>query len=412
MQDRQTADTAPAGVTGAGLGYGALVAFTGLMLSLNAFSNDILIPALFAIEREFAVPIEQAQASIPLFLLMAGVGQLAFGPVSDRFGRRPVLITGLAVYLAGTAIALLAPSITALHAGRMLQGFGVSCAIVVARAILRDCYGGVELARSLALAMTVFAIGPMIAPAAGVALMTLGSWRAALLGMALYGGALMWVVLFRLTETNRVPDRRALAPAQLYASVGRVLRHPQSRRFLWVGAIMQGSIVILVSNITRMFHTAFGVEAATASILFGLAAVGIVVGQLANRRLIQRLGVVGATRVAAFVLVAATSVLALAAWTDLLGVATTLALIVIFNTSFLVVMANAAALVLDPHREIAGLAGALFGFVTQASGSLIALATLQWLGGTLPAITVALLVIALIVLVGTVNYGQRAMSGL
>ena len=129
-----------------------LIVFCGLLLMLNAFSCDIMLATFWSLQQDFGAPIETVQSVIPVFLMSAGVGQLFAGPLSDRYGRRPIVIAGLGLYLAGLAVGLTAGDITMLLAGRSLQGFGSAFGIVVARAILRDTNSGLELARTMALA--------------------------------------------------------------------------------------------------------------------------------------------------------------------------------------------------------------------------------------------------------------------
>ena len=155
-----------------------LVTFCGLLLTLGAFSCDIMLPAFWSMERELGAPIALVQAVVPVFLLSSACGQLLFGSASDRFGRRPVLLGGLACYLAGTALGLLAQSIDVVLAGRVLQGLGSACGVVVGRAILRDRHSGAALAQTMSLAMAIFAVGPILAPLLGYALVSLGGWRA------------------------------------------------------------------------------------------------------------------------------------------------------------------------------------------------------------------------------------------
>jgi MFS transporter, DHA1 family, multidrug resistance protein len=202
----------------------------------------------------------------------------------------------------------------------------------------------------------------------------------------------MWAALW-LEETNPRPDAAALKPHRLLRSLGHIVRHPQSRYFLLIAAATQFGIVSFVANGPRFFKSAFGIEGLEFAALFAATGLGIVLGQITNNRLIARLGVLATTRLAALILLAVTALVVLLL---LAGVMTGLlmaGLMFVFNTSFLVVMANAASLVIDPHREIAGLASSAYGFFTQITASVLALATVPLFEGALLPWAVSMLAV-------------------
>ena len=358
-----------------------LIVFCGLLLGLNAFSNDILLPAFSEISGDLRVPMASVQSLIPLFLIAAGIGQLLFGPLSDRFGRRPLILVGLVIFLAGAFICLEARSIGALQLGRMLQGAGSACGVVVARAVLRDTNSGEALARTMALAMTIFAFGPVAAPLCGVAAMAIGGWRATFVVVAVVAGTLAIAAFVMFRETLEKPDPTATDVAAIVDAGRRMLAHPQSRYFLALACIVQFTIISMVSNSPVLFRQTYGIEGTRFALLLGLAAIGIIAGQLLNHRLIMRFGVLSATRLAAGVLAAdALAVLVLAS-TGFLPLPVFVMLLMMFSASFLVLMANAISLVLEPHKDIAGRASSIYGCATQLSGSIMALLTFRLFGG-------------------------------
>lgn len=361
----------------------SLIAFCGLLLSVSAFSCDVTLPAFWDMQAEFGVPIDWVQAIVPVFLIFQGIGQLVFGPVSDRFGRRPVILAGLVVYLVGAGIAGFAQSIGAMHAGRIAQGFGSACGIAVGRAVLRDVSHGPALAQSMALAMAIFALGPISAPLVGYSLVALGGWRGVFIGMAIFATLLLvWGALF-FKETNTALDPAALRSARLRDSLNKIVSHPQSRYFLIVAATTQYGIISFVANGPRFFKSAFGIDGLEFALLFAATGLGIVLGQIANSRLITRLGVLATTRIAAFILLAVTSLVVLLSLSGALSGVVFTALMFTFNTSFLVVIANSASLVIDPHREIAGFASSAYGFFTQVTASIAAVVTMPLFAGAL-----------------------------
>jgi DHA1 family bicyclomycin/chloramphenicol resistance-like MFS transporter len=381
-----------------------LTVYCGLLLSVSAFSNDILLPSMFAIQREFDTPIESVQLVVPVFMFVAAFGQLVFGAGSDRFGRRYALMAGLSVYLLGSATAMQAGGIGMLLVGRGLQGFGSSCCQVVARAILRDTNQGAQLARAMALATAIFSFGPIGAPLLGILLLSLGDWRAVFGAMLAFGGLLLAATALLFKETNHNCDPRALEPARLAGAFARVFRHPQSRFFLLAASLQFFGIVSYVANSPRLFRTAFGIEGIDFGLLFAATGVGIIIGQIANSRLIARYGVVSTTRAASIAMTVIASVLVVLAVSDLLRWWSFTALIFGFNALFLVVFSNSASLVIDPHKEIAGLAASTFGCVTQLFGSSLMLLTLPVMRGDILIWSMSLLAITAVVCVALLLY--------
>jgi MFS transporter, DHA1 family, multidrug resistance protein len=360
-----------------------LIVFCGLLLTSNAFSTDVLLPSIYALESAFGAPIEQVQIAMPLFIFASAFGQLIYGPASDRFGRKPVLLAGLALYTTAGMMALLAPSMEIILVARAVQGFGSAAGIVVGRAILRDMHAGAALAQTMALAMTMIALGPMLAPLAGTGLLALGGWRGAFAAMAAFGATMAAVAVFKLDETNHSLRSDALDAGAWIIATRRVLGHPQSRFFLSFAALLAFTIMSFIAHSPRFFKQTFGWEGVSFAAAFAAMGAGIILGQFLNVRAIGRYGVLATTRVALAVQAAACVAIAVLYGAGMLTGISFAALMFVFNCGFLSVVANAASLTLDPHPDIAGLASSLYGFVTQLVPGALALATLGVIGGNI-----------------------------
>ena len=381
-----------------------LVLFTGLLLALNAFSCDITLPAFWSMERGLGVPIEQVQAVIPVFLFCSAIGQLVFGPASDAYGRKPVILVGVTLYVAGALIAAAADTLQVALYGRALQGFGSACGAVIARALLRDVHSGPELARNMAFATSMISLGPIVAPLVGFGLVEIGEWRGVFIGMAIYGSALATMVILGLRETNVAPDRRAILPSRLGPAIGRVFANRQSRYFVLLSGINSFAVLSYVTNAPRLYKSAFGIEGLGFTALFAATGAGIIVGQYLNARLISRLGVLPTTRGAAVIMATTTVVIAALAQLGVLGLIPFALLMLIFNSAFLVVMSNSVSLIIDPHREIAGVASSTVGFVSQLFSSILLVLTLPVFKGNLLPWSLGMVAVTTTVAIAIVAY--------
>lgn len=381
-----------------------IIAFSGLLLAINAFSCDITLPAFWSLARDLGEPVEAVQQIIPTFLFFSAFGQLVFGPASDKWGRRPVILIGIATYVAGALVGFMATSLSLVLAGRALQGFGSACCVVVARAVMRDTHQGMALAQAMAMATAIIAIGPILAPLLGVGLVAVGEWRGVFAGMAVFGLGLMTAGLLKLRETNAAPDPTALRPRRLVASLAAVMGHPQSRYFVLLAGINSFLILSFVTNAPRLFKSEFGIEGVLFPVVFGINGVAIIVGQIMNSRAITRYGALNATRAAALAMAMTAGGIAALAAMGHLALPAFLALMFIFSLAFPIVMSNAAAMVIDPHPAISGLASSVFGFMSQLVSAVLVFLTVPLIKGAMLPWALVMTLVAAIVAVALFAY--------
>ena len=375
-------------------------------MSASAFSVDIMLPSFPAMTAALGAPYERVALTVPVYIFALGIGQLFWGSASDRFGRRPTLLIGLSIYLAGSLLSIAAPTIEWLLAGRLLQGVGGAAAAVCSRAIIRDLFSGPELARNLALATAVFALGPIVAPLVGAVIAELSNWRFVFGAQAVLG-LLLLSFLFRLPET--IPQRaaNALDPAVMLRRARRMIVHPQSGYFLALSGVIMSSILLILSGVPRIFENEFGITGFLFAVFFASHGIGIVIGQIANRRLIPAIGVEGSLIAACVVLVVSTGAIYLLSLAGMLTAILLSALLILFATSYLIVYSNAAALVLDPHGDIAGFAASFYGFISQIVSALIVAVLVYLAGETLEAWSGLLAGICIVCLVASVAFVLR-----
>ena len=181
-------------------------------MALNPLAMDMMLPALPDIGAAFHIGnANRLQTVLSAFMIGFGVGQFAIGPLSDRFGRRPVLLTGMVLYNVASLVAIVAPSFETLLIARVLQGLGTSATRVIAISIVRDCYAGRRMAGVMSLVMMIFIAVPVIAPSFGQAVMLASQWRGIFVVLAAYGVlAMLWSAI-RLPETLPLAERKSIA---------------------------------------------------------------------------------------------------------------------------------------------------------------------------------------------------------
>lgn len=376
-----------------------IVVYCGLLIALAAFSVDIMLPGIPRIGQDLDVDVNLAQLAVPVFIAAIGFGQFFCGSLSDRFGRRPVIIGGLLIFLAGSVLCTLAASIEMLLIGRFLQGLGGATGPVIGRTILRDLFSGETLARNMALAMAVFAIGPIIAPLIGAGLMWVAGWRVIFVAVIIFASALLVYCLLALPETLAVKDPHATRLRTWISNTKTVFIHPQSRFYLLSSGLIYSSMLLILTNLPQVYDRTFGISGTLFAILFAVHGFGIIVGQIANRALIPTRGVFGTTLLGGLVLFVVATLQLVGLSAGLLNAYLISGLLIAFATSFLIVYANTASLTLDPHGGIAGFTSSFYGFVSQAVGTAIVIPLSFYISGDLFRFCLILFLITALILV-------------
>ncbi len=346
-------------------------------MSLSAFSIDISLPFFPDIASSLESTLSVMPLVVTVFLLFMGIGNLVFGTLSDKYGRKPVLIGTLTMFIGGAVVCGLADTLQQLLTGRALQGFAVGAMPVVATAILRDTFSGRELGRSMAIATGIFSIGPIVAPLLGVALAEVGgSWRTVFYITAVYAVMLLTVLLI-IPETNKKLSADATNATVMWRNSKAILLHPQSGYFLMVSAITYIAMILIVSTAPAIFNNEFGITGAKFAVLFALHGTGIIVGQVLNHRLIAVYGVVKTALLAALIMGASTLSIVLFALMGWLNEYWLSFLVAFFAVGFLSVIANSTTMLLQPQGDKAGLAasirGATSSVVATIGSSILAL---------------------------------------
>ena len=266
------------------------VAMMAMMFATIAFSIDAMLPALHAIGTELSPDnINVAQLVVTAFILGMGLGTFVTGPLSDTFGRKPVVVAGAALYIVSAALAWGAPTLELVLAARLFQGIGTSAPRVVTLAIIRDLFSGREMARLMSFVMIVFTLVPALAPLLGDAIMSVGGWRSIFPAFIFFSGvSTLWLML-RLPEPLPRARRRPLRPRALASAVAEVFSYPSVRTSILVQALCYGMLFATISSIQQVYELTFD-RAETFPLWFGVCAILAGSSSFLNAFLVMRLG--------------------------------------------------------------------------------------------------------------------------
>ena len=350
------------------MGFPEFVVMIASIMALNPLAMDMMLPALPNIASTFHITAANTQQMVlSIFLIGFGVGQFVMGPLSDRFGRRPVMLGGMFVYCIASGLALAAPSFETLLLARALQGLGTSATRVIATSIVRDCYSGRRMASVMSLAMMVFIAVPVIAPSFGQALMLLTQWRGIFIALTLYGVlALVWSAL-RVPETLPVSERKSLAVRDVLGAFRQTVTNRQTLGYALAAGGVQGSLFAFVFSSQQVFTGIYKLGHYF-PLAFAAVAIGIAVAGFLNARFVGRLGMRVISHGALLGFVAVAGTMLVAAKTQLLALPLFLALAALMMFAFGLMFANFTALAMEPHGHIAGTASSLYGSITTLIG--------------------------------------------
>lgn len=370
-----------------GLGFKLLLV---TFVAMGPISTDLYLPALPAIALDLDSSAERVQLTLGIFILGFAVAQLIYGPLADRFGRRPVIFGGLAVYCAATVLCLFAPTIEVLLLGRLLQAVGGCAGPVIGRAIVRDRFAPKEAAAVIGYLASAMALAPMIAPLFGGYLTVWFGWRATFAALLLYGLGVTLAIALALPET-RPMSLRPPSGRELVTNYGTLLRDPLFMGFTFTVGGAFAALFTWITNSSFVLIDHYGVAPERFGWYFAAVAGSYALGAFTAARLGRRLGLLstlatglGIALVAAF----AMALLSLAGELSALRLNGCFALL-FFACGFVIPTGTAGAIMPFPH--IAGTASALMGFLQMGTGVVAnVLSGVFFTGGPEPAVLLVL----------------------
>lgn len=355
---------------------GMVVLVLSMLLGIQPVTTDLYLPALPALTEGFGAPMSQAQLTLSALLLAFGTSQLIWGPLSDRFGRRPILLWGLCAYTLASVGSTLASSMTLLITWRIVQGAAMGAAVMCARAIVRDLYQPLEGARAMSKGLSGLGVLACISAPLGGLLSELFGWRMALMALAVFGAATLALISLRFEETLAQKNPRALQPATLLRTWVHILRNPTFLAFSVLTAASYGGLFTFLATSSFVFIKVLGLTKTHYGLIMFSMCFCYLTGTFICRRLLPRFGVRRSVAVAACLTLAGGTLMGVLAWAGIQNVWAIMLPYYLFMLGHGVHQPCGQSGAVSPFPQAAGAASALNGFLMMV----VAFGMGGWLG--------------------------------
>ncbi|WP_438455578.1 multidrug effflux MFS transporter [Vreelandella venusta] len=349
----------------------ATVVALAAVTALGPLATDMYLPAMPAMADALNTGPDRIQLTLSLYMAGFALAQLVCGPISDRFGRRPVMIAGLSLFLAASLLCAWAPSVEWLLVGRFLQAFGGAAGPVLARASVRDIHGPIEAGRILSYMASTMALAPALAPVVGAGLLLFFGWESVFVVLALYAAVMLAVLIFMLPEPLAQERRQSIHPKAVLANFRLLLTQRAFIGYTLVNAAAFSGLFAYLSGSSFVLIEYLGVAPTLYGVLFTLIVAGFFVGTLVSGRYSHRLG--------RDHLVTLGSVICATGGVIMAGLATVgvhhpWAVVgphMVFMLGVGILMPQTMAGALAPNPQCAGAASSLFGFLQMTIAAVV-----------------------------------------
>lgn len=374
------------------------VSFVAALMAVNALGVDLMLPALADIGHQLVIATaNHRQWIITVYMLGFGAGQLVYGPLADRYGRRPVLLITLGGFVAASIFAASSQTFPALLGARVLQGLMSASTRVLAVAIVRDRYSGRQMARTLSVAQMIFFLVPIMAPSLGQLLLTFGPWRFIFYALATFAAfVLAWSTL-RLRESLPVGHRSPLSLTSLGSAYRLTLTNRFSAGYAVSASMTFGGIIAFVSSAQQIFVDEFH-AGERFTILFAICAFAMGCASFANSRLVVRLGTRLISQSALLALIALSVLHVAVIGSGLESLGTYMLFQALSMTCIGLCGSNFGAMAMEPVGHIAGTASSIQGFITSVGAVIVGTIIGQAYDGTTFPLALGYLAIGVAVL--------------
>ena len=360
-----------------------------LLISLSALAIDTSLPAIPLIAKALGTGTEQAQLTIGIYLGGLALGQLPAGLLADRFGRRPVIMSGLSIFTCAALLCTLSSSIEMLLAGRFLQGLTASVGTVISRAMVRDVSSGRQAARQMSLMVTALGIWTLLGPVIGSGLILVGGWRSTF-GLSVATGLVTLGLLYLFVPETRPEQARVSPLNQLKTSFSAFCGSRQSLLGLALVALPFGGYMTIVTQWSSVTVDVYRLPPAAFGPIFALAALAYMIGAMISRKWVGTYGVQAMLKVSIWIFAAATLILYLIMFLGDVSLPLLWIAITVYLLGIGLILPNATAWALDPLPQVAGFGASIVGTAQIAFSSLMSAAGAAFYNGTILSMTALL----------------------
>ena len=351
-------------------------------MALGALGIDAMLPNLPAIGHTVGVADEnKRQLIITVYMLAVGFSQVIYGPLADRYGRRPVIIVGLGLYVGFSLLAAFSRTFETMLIARVLQGVGAASTRAIPISVIRDRYAGREMARVMSLTSLVFMAAPIMAPSLGQLVLMMASWPWIFIVLAVFGGAVLVWTLFRLPETLHPDAHRSILPSRILACFVEAARNRTAICYILGQAFLFGGMLGFINSAQQVFTDALHASSSF-PLVFAICGSCVACASLLNAKLVRRLGMrrLSHSALLLYITVAGLHLVVAATGHESLVIYTVLQGATMF--SFGLASGNFGAMAMEPMGHMAGVASSFQGLVSMVGASLIGFLIGQNFNGT------------------------------
>ncbi|MEN9894729.1 MAG: hypothetical protein RIR97_581 [Pseudomonadota bacterium] len=367
-QNNEAVEASSSFVDRANIGFWEFIFLTALLTSIIAMSIDIMLPALPLIGESLKVAdVNSRQLVIVSFMMGFAIFQLFFGPITDRFGRKPVLVGGMLVFMTMSYFCATASDFQTLLIGRFLQGVGAAAVRVVVAAIVRDCFSGNAMGRVMSFSFTAFMIVPVITPVIGQFVSIHFGWRWIFTGLGTVGLVIMLWSSFRLKETMDPEDRRSLDLASLWAAVKEVCTNRIAAGYTLASTLTSVGLFSYIVLVQQIYGELYGLGSLF-PLYFAIGAIGVAFASIVSGNIVTIFGIRFMAHVSMTVFATAGMILFLLCLFGNPPFWVTYGLIFFCMMGFGVLQGNIGAISMEPLGHVAGMASSIIGVFSTTVG--------------------------------------------